>query len=235
MKACLFCNSQENITITMSMALESGKPPIEIHLCEKHQNNTKVSSLQKAYEKKKAAIQKLLEQAKMFGLTIGDSPKAAPAPAPASVPADAPAEKTPEQKTLDGGQTASVVPSDNAFAPKMQGHKIDQTKAPKVTSVEEQVIERSDGLPLRVPSKIRGEAGTTSIVVRPSQSDKELQTRHKEHAKATMDENPGRKVHNFNKDGYGVKDCTLCEGTGFTKANNQVCGRCKGSGMSPKL
>ena len=236
----------------MTMSLAEGESPVVISLCEQHQNKTQLPSLKKAYLKKKQAIEKLKQQAKQYGFDVMDTAPAGQAikvsmpaktagptimhvqksgeqtsqPAPSSdAPASGPAVST------QGRPLLANVPED-AEAPRFAAHEIDKKRAPKVLSTTEQIYERGDGLPIKLPKRIVSEAGETNIRVVQTGGDAAMQARLK-NLKNQLDRDEN--AHSFNKDGYALRTCTLCQGKGKTAINGQTCAKCNGAGEISKL
>jgi hypothetical protein len=248
-RSCLFCGTQEKLVIDVTMSLVEGEPPVAVCLCEQHKNKTQISALKKAYLKKRQAIEKLKQQAKQYGFDVLDSqPAQAPRPqaAPASKPQPAPSIvriKPQEQPASDPAtpsgpivarekQRFANVPTDPVEAPRIAAHEIDPKKAPRVFSTTEQVVERGDGLPIKIPKKIVGEAGETDIRVIQTGGDAAMQTRLK-NLKQALDQNDT--AHIFHSDGYALRTCTLCQGKGKTAINGQICPKCNGAGEISKI
>lgn len=258
-KCCLYCGTQEKIVIDMTMSLVEGESPVAISLCEQHQNKTQLPSLKKAYLKKKQAIEKLKQQAKQYGFDVMDTAPAGQAvkiavPAKAAGPTIVHVQKSGEQTqsqaapasqqlspsdaqsagpavSTQGRPLLANVPED-AEAPRFAAHEIDKKKAPKVLSTTEQIYERGDGLPIKLPKKIVSEAGETNIRVVQTGGDAAMQARLK-NLKSQLDQNEN--AHSFNKDGYALRTCTLCQGKGKTAINGQICAKCNGAGEISKL
>lgn len=240
----------------MTMSLVEGESPVAISLCEQHQNKTQLPSLKKAYLKKKQAIEKLKQQAKQYGFDVMDTAPAGQAikvsvPAKAAGPTIVHVQKSGEQTSQPAPQAAPAsqqsdaqsavstqgrpllanVPEDTE-APRFAAHEIDKKKAPKVLSTTEQIYERGDGLPIKLPKKIVSEAGETNIRVVQTGGDAAMQARLK-NLKSQLDQNEN--AHSFNKDGYALRTCTLCQGKGKTAINGQICTKCNGAGEVSKL
>jgi len=260
-KYCLYCGTQEKIVIDMTMSLAEGESPVAISLCEQHQNKTQLPSLKKAYLKKKQAIEKLKQQAKQYGFDVMDTAPAGqtikismpakaagptimhvqksgeqtsqsqPAPQAAPVSQHSDAQSTGPAVSTQGRPLLANVPED-AEAPRFAAHEIDKKRAPKVLSTTEQIYERGDGLPIKLPKRIVSEAGETNIRVVQTGGDAAMQARLK-NLKNQLDRDEN--AHSFNKDGYALRTCTLCQGKGKTAINGQTCAKCNGAGEISKL
>jgi hypothetical protein len=240
MKACLYCSTREKLVVEMSMSLIEGESAISIQLCEEHKHKTQLASLKKAYQKRQEAIEKLKKMADQFGFKLSDE---SPQPRPQAITMPVPASTSTAQPQLapqiikagkiekidniqiDEGARANV--PDDPDAPRHAAFKIDK----KVNQrVQNQTLERSDGLPLTVPKQMVGDLGTTTIRITQNETNAQLQARFKRMGIQHDGEEPESDV-NFKK-GYAVKDCGLCGGSGVTKINNQRCQRCNGTGMA---
>jgi hypothetical protein len=232
--ACLYCNKQEDLKVHMTVDIDGVQ--VSVVMCETHQNNTNMSAIKKAYQKKLKAIEKVKEMAKLLGLNV-DEIKKAPAPQAATASVAAQPQAVMQRQEIQkstADTTAVAVPRsatanvpDDVEAPRGASYAIDG-KAPKVFKKKEATFERSsDGMPIRVPERIVSEAGTTNIAVIQGEGDQQLQRRLKD-LKAALDRDPN--AHIFGRDGYTITDCTFCSGTGRAKIGDQLCPKCKGKG-----
>ena len=233
-KLCLFCK-QGDIEVEMMIKTDSSQTAT-VYLCSTHAN-LGMAAIKKGYAKKLKEIEQIKELAKLHGLSVIDPSETQP-PQPQAQPRLQPQQPQPPQtgqkvlyrKPSDQGEmqqkaaTANVPESEEA--PRIASHQIDG-KAPKILSKEDKVIERSDGLPIKVPEKIVSEAGITHISIVNTGGDAEIQRRTKEMAKS-LDIEVGASTRPSK--GYSVKDCAICRGSGKVM-NNQMCPRCKGSGL----
>jgi hypothetical protein len=202
--------------------------------------------LQKAYTKRQATIARLKEQAQAFGLTIREMeqeaqpPPLPQSPPPPQVPSKVQAHATPlmaqeivrKPAPFDGAavakpQRVACVP-DEPEAPRHEAYAMGD-QAPKIISTEAQQAVRADGLPINVPRKIVSTAGVTDVAIVNTGGDVALQQRFKA-LKTEQDSNPD--AHIFGRDGYTVRDCTLCRGTGKARIGGQACQKCQGTGLA---
>jgi hypothetical protein len=237
-KACVFCNTQENIDVEMAVRLDSGT--VNVSICKTHAENATLKSIKKALDKRQKAIEHLKKLAQEQGLDCNIVDKSLSVPAAISPIARAPSTtsvppkmQTQLRRSTDEDAVAAAMPEVKAIAPvdptqDIQSHvsfQID-AKAPKVLNRTMQTTERSDGLPITVPQRIVSEAGVTKISI-VSTNDTEIQRRTKE-MKANLEGPNGRA---YAQEKYNVKDCNFCDGTGMAKIGGQACPRCKGRGM----
>jgi len=99
------------------------------------------------------------------------------------------------------------------------------SEIPVTESVEPQVIDTPEGVPMALPKRIHGSDGSVTDITIVSTSDADIQRRAKELERSR--ENPN--VHTF-AGGYNLTECPLCHTKGRLKIGNQVCPKCKGKG-----
>lgn len=98
----------------------------------------------------------------------------------------------------------------------------EEVNVPEVAEVVEQVVERANGSPMRLPKQIKGKDGSsTNIVITKTSHDDIMKRTHQ------LSRDDG---HSF-VTSYGLKNCPLCNATGRLRVNNQVCSKCEGAGF----
>jgi hypothetical protein len=84
-----------------------------------------------------------------------------------------------------------------------------------------------EGVPMRVPKKIKYSDGETKIAIINTGGDQTIQHRLKTLSKQ-------QNSYSYGKDGYDVKPCNACDGTGFSKVKDDACQKCGGVGFLNK-
>lgn len=105
--------------------------------------------------------------------------------------------------------------------------------APKPMSkiAESQTVRGRGGAPMTIPRRIKHNiGGETFINVVDTGGDRTIQDRTKALA---AEDGWGKDPFRYRK-GYDVTPCSLCNGTGNTSINNEVCPKCKGTGVLNK-
>lgn len=110
-------------------------------------------------------------------------------------------------------------------APSYESYAIPEG-APAVVSREEQIVQGRAGRPVAIPKKIVSAAGTTDVNIVDTGGDAALQQRFKELSEVSKRTETPPSFQN----GYLIRECVLCKGTGVTIIGNKTCPKCKGVG-----
>lgn len=251
---CIRCGSTA-IDTTFRVTVETAH--YEVGLCAEHAENTTAKLAKEYVVARIAEAKELLAKVQELGLDINTSAGGIavatnkPKPRVESAPEEEKEEKDEAQpvatsqpqgtikRKLAGGVSITSVSgvsleSHTAVDPeqamqnevataKSRGMKV---SLPKVQSVEEQQFRAPSGRPITVPKTIKHDTGTTRIAIVDTGGNSALQKRFK--AVAEWSET-AKEPHR----GYAdvSRPCVPCAGTGFSKINNEVCTKCKGTGQ----
>lgn len=252
-KECVFCSSTESLNTTMNVRLDDGMK-VEVPICDTCSENATVGTARTAYVtkhsdeiKKRREMEELIARAKELGLTLVTEQEAKDAKAAKNTPhpqADPKELKPQKGSVIVSSEEADrlgvidpriqtnvqVAPDGEAVTSKGNSYKIQsETKASENLRegevAEVGVIEGRKGIPLKIPTRMRGKMGTTSIRVEQGMTDQKLQERFKNQAQSSID----GQAHSY-KDGYDTKfvACPICRGDGTH--NGVMCPKCKGDG-----
>lgn len=111
--------------------------------------------------------------------------------------------------------------------------KDEKVTVPVTESIEYQTVPGRQGVPMRIPKRIKHNQGSTNVTVVDTGGDRVIQSRFKEMARATMDEK-NSSTHIYGRDGYDTTECPLCGGTGENRVNGGKCVKCNGIGLLNK-
>lgn len=102
---------------------------------------------------------------------------------------------------------------------------------PVPIQIDHQMVPGRKGIPMKIPKIVRdSNGGVTTIAVVDTGGDKTIQDRFKQLADESR-RTEGNTAYSFGEKGYDVMNCSLCEGTGKTRATGGTCPKCKGAGI----
>lgn len=253
---CIKCDSPDNLNTTLSIKLPDDTTA-SVRICDAHAEDITPKMARELYVEKLSKLQEIIKMARDNGLEVSfptpagsklivaqSSQAAAPTTNPAPTPI-VPAEQE-EERFLDGSIVrqkmgpvpAVMMPALPALAGATTGPALTREDISKVDLGKEKikvdVVEGRSGQPVVVPTIIKDNSGTTSIRVKKSISDVDLQ----KHFKANADSNDpdGSNKHSFAK-AHATRDCPFCNGSGVvSQVVNRVktkieCPKCKGAGL----
>lgn len=228
MVGCIFCGTKDNISTSIKVKTAKGESVEPI--CAAHEDEASPKKVRELVEIRDAKIAEFAAILEPMGYKIVpiDAP-AAPTPAPAPqaplvaqtiVPHAPKTSDLVRPKKINTAKEIKV--ATNEFASANEGYNTAGDEAPSILEHEEQVVAGVGGMPVSIPKTVRDNAGgRTEITVNAGINNDELQKRFKNIADGET---------KFKTQGYGLKDCNFCSGTGKAKIGNNPCPRCKGVG-----
>lgn len=252
---CLICNKTDNLNTTMRIKVD--KDEYEVDLCDEHADITTPKGARDIIIKKQQEFEELKEKMKQFGIDItGQTGNVLTAKPKTSQPVQDESKNediniphiTPKKSAKSDLKTAPKynlnnvkgdargMPSLNidstvqhiVESAKAKGkiHKDQAVNVPRVEQIELQTVPGPGGVPMTIQKRIKHEDGSSSEITISESSDADLQRR----AKRLESMREHSDAHLFVR-GYDFTECGLCRGTGKTRANNQICPKCKGKGF----
>ncbi len=215
---CIFCQSSDEVT---SMNIKYEDALVEVHICEKHAEESTVKDIREAYASAQDRIKELIEELESHGYEVFK--KGAPRKGGGQVQVAQPAQPDPQADAAlskwGGGQNQQQRP----VAPQVH---TEDTEAAAVAGIEaphalpqlQREVTRPDGEQGQ-GIQIQDPTGTTNIKIVQGVTNKQLEDRVKVHA-----HDPAKLLHKSNS------DCVACKGSGIA-FNGATCPRCKGSGI----
>lgn len=244
-KSCIVCGVRENLNTELRIVVDDKK--IAIMVCDQHAEDMTPKMAKDAYVSRMAEIQDIIEKAEKLGLHIAmpsakdnlvvvTAPQQKPAPR-----SNTPAVPVVELKG-DNVLLAEVVNAKLKAMPSIAGtagsapveaHRVHDLsniaqRLPEGATkgkVKMTMVEGRGGQPMAVPGIRCDQLGTTTIMVRQTITDAELQRIFKGQAQDTM----GNMGHTY-KDGYTMHNCPLCRGA-CTLDGVNPCQKCGGKGF----
>lgn len=237
---CLMCRSSNNLNTRMTITID--EVSYNICLCDEHAENTTMASLRTQLAKIKKNLEDAMAAAEDAGIPIGTHSSqppqhhdqdntASPEPQPTQTEHVAPEHSyripdSPPNSVISQEHVPPVPPAPPTNTPDPSGQSSlvsediaeDAEDAENNKVVQMQTFTGRDGKPVNVPRHIEGDFGTTDIYIT-NVTDDVIQRRFK-----NLDEcAPGQ-------EGYSRK-CPLCRGEGVSRVNNDICPKCKGTGL----
>jgi hypothetical protein len=138
----------------------------------------------------------------------------------------------PKVKSISGNVDGQNIPGASSLNTKETAQRAipagEKAEVPITEDVEYQVVPGRCGVPMRIPKRIKHNQGSTKVSVVDTGGDQMIQTRFKEFARSTMND---ERSHIYGRDGYDTTECALCAGTGLNRVNGGKCKKCNGIGL----
>lgn len=259
---CVVCNSNTNLNTEMSIIINDEK--IKVKICDEHAEDITPKIAREAYVKRKSEIDELIEKAKALGLDFTQKAPPGAIHIPQRLPvaqqhdvtqlssldADLDGEDLIPTSVVDtamkrvAGTKARIESGGSGGSYNVEGHNVydrSQLDGGLPDAIFEGVakmatFEGRQGQQVAIPAIRRDGTGTTRITINKGKGDATLQNNFRQLASSDMQTPSGAIVnsHGFAIDGYNVKPCNACDGTGSFKVrgkSTQSCPRCGGSGI----
>lgn len=216
-KCCIFCENDQDLTISMSVKV--GGISYNVSICADHEDDASPRMIRERVGEVLQEIEKAKKLLNIWGVTEVD--RAFDGPTPPATPAPAKPPPSPvSTKPASGTQRPIPQPPRNPTAP---------GEPPKTVAKEMERVTTPGGEQRVIPKTILdAEGGRTEVRIVNTGGDKALQKRFKGMADRSKADRGPDFVHN-----YDVKDCPVCGGSGINAVNKGKCPKCDGGGILP--
>jgi len=234
---CIICGSPTNLNTELTISINDEK--VLIKVCDDHADDITPKIAKKLYTENLKKIDKILAEAKKFGLVLSND-NASPIltvkqeqPQPCNSCSTQQDITINENKNIIDKQKAKQIQS--MRAPRATGDVRSTQSMMDISAIERKLpgLENGDvemgvasgvaGAPLVIPKTIRDITGTTTISINKSFDDNALQRRFKDMSEQSI-------TGHIQFGNYG-NDCQACGGS--KTVNGEICQRCGGSGIDP--